>query len=370
MISNFSRLTRKKKSKSYDGNQNQYCYCHEHENCKLLGVCLSKSCQFNSIFCEQNQAQHQAHFTTQIPDFCAILSDACQTVVDKLNYANEVYAINDSSYNEIKAYFQETEKLLQQTFQDMLNLQQFNREVGSKVLSKNITVLQDLKSFADFYQGICMSGSTSNSQSMVLQQLLNKFIQDANLTSNIDDESEMERHVQNLLYIYIQQLHQKSECIREFNTEIREQLLNQLSQVNQQIRQIKRGQKDVKNILENKIQHVNENDQITLYVQHMQNENDQPSYIKINRANIEMVADVQQEIEKFYNIEIQKLEIEDCPSQESEFQQFVDHSTDMMCRIQLQPLLSQKFTIIGVSGPTRSGKGTLATHLSIKYNAV
>ena len=75
----------------------------------------------------------------------------------------------------------------------------------------------------------------------------------------------------------------------------------------------------LKNILENKIKHVNENDQITVYVQHLKEENDQPSSFKINRANIEFIADLQDEIEKFYNVQIPTLQIEDCPTEENEF---------------------------------------------------
>lgn len=110
-------------------------------------MCLSKSCLIAPIFCEQNKSAHSDHFIIPILDFCAILSSSNHKIESKLGIAKESFSINDSFYEEIKSHFLDTQQLISQTFSDVLNLYQFNKDIGNKILQKNLNILQDWKQF-------------------------------------------------------------------------------------------------------------------------------------------------------------------------------------------------------------------------------
>lgn len=93
---------------------------------------------------------------------------------------------------------------------------------------------------------------------------------------------------------------------------------------------------------------------------------------QIPRKEVEFTSDIIQTLCHFYDISpegsFRWLKEEDSDSRTNHINK-VDHLYQVMFEVLYKPIPLPKFIVVGISGPTRSGKSTLCHHLGIKFNA-
>ncbi|KRX02374.1 P-loop containing nucleoside triphosphate hydrolase [Pseudocohnilembus persalinus] len=361
-------------------NYPKQCLIHNQE--PLKGICIDLDCKNKSLICQicLEEGEHVDHKYLEIDNYFSSLvthKDKINTMIPKLQ---KIMEVNQTVLAYTKKKFAEFQKDFEKVSASITNLYQFNQDISKKILNKDLGVLTSLSNINQILeeQHTQTNGDHKIKNYNEIQQQQKNFI---NLFSikQTDFKGQQNLDSNKLLEKFLKQMSTKENFINNFNQ-------NNMKNINTHIMKMKQILNERIKLLEvDVVDHLNQEMTKFKYPNQIQIQVQREDEYQGNFAKIDIEKDnaveysiqrLKKEIKEIYQLQkLNQVNIkaskELTPIQDDELLVQELKNNNIICEIQsnLKQFNTKKVYLIGVSGATRCGKGTLSRNLSINLDA-